>query len=141
MRNLLKSQHKGIGGLYFITVNIICSLIMVIALKLSWDSQAVAMADNLAYIASINTTVHSYIGNLGQYQLTNPSIPIKSGGTYNPLADFNEMLKKSGISASGTTSCEVVWTGNKTYIQFGEFTTSLSTKVRPHRQESVIEDY
>lgn len=140
MKNIFLSKHKGAGGLYFITVNIICSMIMLICLKLSWSSQVVAMADNLAYIASVNTTVTSYVSNVNSFTSTNPNIPNKKGGYYNPLNDFNTMLKESGLSQTGTATCEVTWTGNKTYIQFGEFETSLGTIVRPHRQESIIEN-
>lgn len=141
MKKILNQDHKGIGGLYFIMTNIICAMIMVIALQLSWDSQAVAMADNLAYITSINTTVHSYIGNVPSFNRTNPTITTRNGGSYSPLNDFNKMLRDSGISRTGASICTVRWTGSKTYIQIGEFETSLGTKVRPHQQESTVENY
>ena len=141
IKTIFNQKHKGIGGLYFMTTNIICALIMVIALQLSWDSQAVSMADNLSYIVSINTTVHSYVGNIPAFEKTNPTIAIKNGGNYNPLADFNKMIKQSGISANGASQCKVKWTGSKAYVQIGSFKTSLGTEVRPHQQESVIENY
>lgn len=145
MKNILNKKHKGIGGLYFITTNIICAAIMVLALKLSWDSQVIAMSDNLSYIVSINTTVNCYIGNIDPFEKeikeTDSPIKLKSGKGYNPLSDFNNMLKESGLSQNGASRCKIKWTGNKTYIQIGEFETSLQTKVRPHQQESVIENY
>ena len=141
MKKVLNQEHIGLGGLYFVLTNILCAIIMVISLQLSWDSQAVAMSDNLAYIVSINSTVHSYVGNVDPFNSTNPSISMRSGGTYSPLNDFNRMIRQSGISTSGSSVCTVKWDGHRTYIQMGEFTTSLGTKVRPHRQESVIENY
>lgn len=136
----LKEKHKGIGGLYFITTNIICSFIMVIALQLSWNSQVVAMADNLLYIASINHTVNNYIANTEPYD-EQTYYPSENSDTYNPLNDFNNMLKSAGLSKDGASECKVKWTGTKTYIQVSKFTTSLGTEVRPHQQESTIENY
>ena len=138
--NLLKQEHRAIGGLYFLTTNILCALILITVLQLSWNSQVVAMADNLAYITSINTSVHSYLANLQPYSTTNPSIPIKkTGGYYNPKDDFNRMIRQAGIS-NGASTCEVKWDGRKTYVQMGELETSLGTKITPHRQESIIEN-
>lgn len=134
-------EHKGVGGLYFIFTNIICSVIMLTSLQLSWDSQAVAISDNLSYIVSINTTVHSYIANEPPFNGGNHTIPIKSGGYYSPLNDFNSMLIQSGISKEGASNFKVIWDGNTAYIQIGEFKTSLGTKVRPHEQKSTIENY
>lgn len=139
--HIFNQNHKGVGGLYFVTTSIICSMIMTISLQLSWDSQVVSMADNLAYITSINTTVSSYVNKMDPYEVTNPVIYLNSGGTYEPLKDFNQMLKDSGISTEGSSYCQVKWTGRKTYIQFGPFKTSLNTEVAPHRQESIIENY
>lgn len=137
---LLKQEHRAIGGLYFLTTNIICAVILIVILQLSWNSQVVAMSDNLAYITSINTTVHSYLSNLAAYESINPSIPVKkTGGFYSPLDDFNRMIQEAGIS-NGASSCEVKWDGRRTYIQIGELETSLGTKITPHRQESIIEN-
>lgn len=141
MPKIFLQQHKGIGGLYFTFTSIISAVIMTLSLQLSWDSQAVAIADNLAYIASVNTTVNSYIANVPAYDSVNPSIPLKSGGNYEPLRDFNEMIVNAGISPTGASVCDVKWTGSGAYIKMGEFETTLGTKVRPHQQESVIESY
>lgn len=144
IKSIFNQEHKGIGGLYFLITNIICAVIMVIALQLSWDSQAVAMADNLAHIVSINTTVHCYTSNAPAFkeEIKKPdsSILTKYGVNYSPLDDFNKMIKQSGISSTGASECEVTWTGNRAYVQMGPFKTSLGTKVRPHQQESVIEN-
>lgn len=140
INNLFSKEHSGMGGLYFITTNTICAVLMLTALQLSWNSEAVAMADNIAYIASINCTVNSYITETPAFTSTNPSIKKSKGGNYNPLQDFNTMLQEVGLSSSGSDSCDVSWDGRGTQIQFSEFETSLGTKVRPHRQESIIED-
>lgn len=142
LENSLNKNHSGIGGLYFLTSAICCSVIMLIALQLSWDSQAVAMADNLAYITSINTTVVNYTIKNEDFNTPNPSIPKSNGGTYEPLKDFNNMLKDCGLSDSGSSVCYVTWNENKkqSTVQFGEFKTSLGTYVKPHRQESTIEN-
>lgn len=141
MKKLMLEEHNGVGGLFFVTTNIICAFIMTISLQLSWMSQAVAMSDNLAYIVSINSTVHNYVGNIPAYDKTNPAIPVKSTGkTYNPLSDFNNMLSQAGIARKGSSTAKVVWTGKATYVQFSEFETVLGSKVRPHQQESIIEN-
>lgn len=141
---ILENEHNGVGGLYFIFTTIICAFITVMVLELSWTSQAVAMADNIAYIVSINTTVHSYTGNVAPFErdFTNEStISTENKGNYNPLNDFNNMIKEAGLSKEGSKICSIKWTGKGTYIQFGEFETSLGIKVRPHEQQSIIEDY
>ena len=142
IKNIMNSNHDGFGGLYFIFTNMACAFIMFIALQLSWDSQAVAMADNLAYIANINVAVNSYTTKTEPFDsLVNPSIKKSKGGEYKPLNDFNNMLISTGLTKNGGSStCTVSWTGTKAYSQFGEFETSLGTKVRPHRQESIIEE-
>ena len=139
--NFLYNEHKGIGGLYFLIVNLICAITMLTSLQLSWDSQVVAVSSNLSYIVSINTTVHSYIANVPAFDNVNPSIPIRSGGSYIPLNDFNTMLLQSGISKDGAGICRVVWDGSSARVQIGEFTTSLGSKIRPHEQKSAIENY
>lgn len=137
----LGKQHKGVGGLYFIFSNIVAAVIMTTSLQLSWDSQVVAMADNLSYITSINTSAYSYISNVAPFNLANPSIPTKSGGTYKPLDDFNTMLEYAGISADGASSVRVTWDGNKATVQFGAVETTIGTTIYPHQQESNIESY
>ena len=142
VKRFLNQDHDGVGGLYFLTVNIICAVIMLICLQLSWDSEAIAISDNLAYITSINTTVNSYVNNKESFTSVNPSITKNAGGDYSPLNDFNSMLAQAGISRGGASSCKVTWdkSGRKTTIQFSEITTNLNTKITPHRQESIIED-
>lgn len=142
LREILKEEHAAVGGLYFITTNVICAFILSLTLQLSWTSQVVAMSDNLAYIVAINTAVHSYINKDPAYTLTNPSISIKATNSiYSPLNDFNNMLSDSGLGISSVQECVVEWTGTKVSVQFGEFTTILNIKVRPHIQNAVIETY
>lgn len=142
LKNALTSKHSGYGGLYFVTTNIICAFILTISLQMSWMSQAVAMADNLSYIVAINTTVHNYISNVPSYtNVVNPSVPIRTGGNYLPLNDFNKMLQQTGLSTSGTSSCTVSWNGRATTVQMESFRTILGTYVKPHKQNAVIENY
>lgn len=144
MKEIMLQEHKGIGGLYFLTTNLICAVIMSLSLQLSWSSQVVAIADNLAYIACINTTVHNYIGHVDSYDEINPSINvIATNSTYRTLDDFNRMINSAGISTSDSARCRVVWDdhSHQTRIQFSSFDTILGQKVKPHEQYSVIEDY
>ena len=131
----LRQEHRGIGGLYFITTMVICSFILFASVRLSWDSQAVAMADNLAYISSINVAVNSYMDNV--------RIPAGNYTGNLPLTNhpYNPMLRNAGL-ISGSDQCNecyVYWDGRNAVVQFGEFRTSLNSWVRPHQQESVIE--
>lgn len=141
MKNLLKKEHQGVGGLYFLMVNLICSCITIIALNLSWGSQVIAMADNIAHIVSLNVAVQSYIGNHDPYSGTNIVITNESGSVYNPLSDFNSMATSSGFAAAGASTCEISWDGDKATVQMGGFTTSLGTTIVPHIQNTVIEDF
>lgn len=136
---ILTKKHKGIGGLYFITTSIICAAIMTISFQLSWDSQVVAMANNLAYITSINATVNYYVNDIESFESYNPSTQLNNGENYSPLKEFNKMLKDAGLSQNGSSTCRVKWDGKETKIKFGEFKTSLNTYVKPHQQESIIE--
>lgn len=138
---ILNEEHKAIGGLYFVSVNILMSFILVICLHLSWSSSAIAMADNLAYVVSINCTVHNYVSNEAPYTRTNPSIKINKGGTYNPLYEFNKMASDSGIMKIPATKIEVKWDGKQTQIQVDGFETVLGDMITPHVQNSTIENY
>lgn len=140
MPNFLKQEHEGAGGMFFLTVSFACYIIMMWCLRLSWTSQAVAIADNLAYMTTINTTVHNYVEHKGSYNTTNPVINLRNGGSFNPLEDFNNMTSSIGIAKTKATECKVVWNGRQTSIQFGEFKTSLGITIRPHKQQSVIEN-
>lgn len=143
MTNKMKECHSGIGGLYFIVSMCICAFIMFAAVKLSWESQAVAISDNLAYIAAINIAANGYVDQVtlpaGTYNgdLPYPNHP------YNPLSDYNSMLRSAGIvdssPLSGCTDCHLVWDGHAAQVQFGPFRTTLGSYVMPHKQESVIE--
>lgn len=144
IRNRLSEIHSGYGGIFFMIVNFLCSVIMFYILRLSWDSQVIAISDNLAYIASVNTTVFNYTANKDSYVATNPSIYVRSDGTlYQPLADFNNMIHSVGIATSSCSQCTVVWDKSKgqTKLQFSSFDTILSTRVTPHQTDTVIEQY
>lgn len=147
MRKMLTDEHSGVGGMYFLMTMVICSFIMYAGVRLAWDSQAIAMADNIAYITSINVSVNGYLDNVkiphGTY---NGYLPQLTNHPYNPLADFNRMLKDAGlVSNSGAALGEVCqtveldWDGKRTWIQYGSFRSTLGTRIRPHEQESVIE--
>lgn len=142
LSSVLFEEHSGVGGLYFVTTNMICAFILTITLQLSWTSQVVAMADNFAYITSLNTAAYSYVGGEPAYTTTNPAIYIDSADTYyRPLSDFNKMLADSGIRTSPVTTCLVTWDGRRATVEFGEFNTILNVNVRSHRQEAIIETY
>jgi hypothetical protein len=142
IRECMHQEHRGIGGLYFITTMVICAFILFSTVRLSWDSQAVAMSDNLAYITSINVAVNGYIDNVyipaGNYPGPLPF----TNHPYNALADFNSMLRNAGI-ISGADSCSIAqisWNGRNAVVQYGEFRTSLGSMIMPHQQESIIEN-
>lgn len=140
--NFLKQKHNGFGGVYFLIVSFILSSILILCFRTSWASQVVAMSDNLAYIATINTAVHCFTENLGRYE----GIDTGSGiGNYSPLNDFNQMLENAGIVEGNKfpNECRVIWDDqSKTAtIQFGKFKTFLNLEVRPHEQQAVIEEY
>lgn len=142
MKKYLKKEHNGIGGLFFIMVSISCSFIMITSLNFAWSSRTIAMADNIAHIASINISVSSYLGNYSSYTMTgNPSIKMTSGETYNPLSDFNDMIASSGAGATGAEYVTITWDKiNKvSKVQFGPFESSLGSFIRPREQQSIIE--
>lgn len=148
MTEIMKQEHNGIGGLYFITTMLICSFILFVVVRLSWDSQVVAMTDNIAYIISINVAVNSYVDKVETYSDEygiNESIRYNVH-SYLPLNDFNGMLEKAGLISNGGNgqckSCEISWNSstNSAVVQFGTFQTVLGSYVRPHQQESVIEN-
>lgn len=146
IKKALADYHGGIGGLYFICTMVICAFIMFTAVKLSWDSQAIAIADNIAYITSINTTINGYIDNADSYNGTyNGNLPNLTNHPYAPLIDFNQMLTSLGIvEGGGCDRVYVQWTNRPTYgqsvLQYGEFKTRIGTWITPHEQESIIED-
>lgn len=136
----LTKEHVGFGGVYFIIVSILCSFITVVALTLGYNSQVVAIADNIAYIVSINVTVESYSSHCDEYQGTNLAIPCVTGGTYNPLADFNKMMGDLHLMNSACSSVYIDWDGYSATVQFGGFENRLGSVITPHSQESTIED-
>ena len=141
MLKALNSEHSGIGGLYFISTMVICSFIMFLSVRLSWDSQAIAMADNLAYITCINVAVDGYIDSaVVPYGVYNGGLPFTSH-PYSPLADYNQMMVDAGLTTNSNacTECRVSFDGMRAVVQYEEFRTSLGTYVRPHQQESTIE--
>lgn len=149
---MFKKEHKGIGGLYFISTSIICSIILSFTLQFSWASQASAMADNIAYIVSINCSAYSYLDNRDSYIAINPNYPSEFGSRYYPLDDFNSMAKKAGLTENGANEIIVTWRGNgygndntmphnSAKVQIGEFETSLGLTIKPKEQSSVIENY
>lgn len=141
-KRCMKQEHHGIGGLYFISTMIICAFILFSTVRLSWDSQAVAMADNFAYITSINISVNAYIDNViipaGNYP---GPLPL-TNHPYNALNDFNSMLQRAGVTSDPNACKEalVSWNGQSAIVQYGEFKTSLNSMIRPHQQESIIEN-
>ena len=126
--------------MYFITSAIVCSIITVIILNLSFNSQVVAMADNVAYITSINASVYNYTCGVDEYTATNPVIKNDLKDSYNPLADFNEMMNGLGVMISPATTVVVTWDGKKTIVQYGGFVNTLGSTIIPHQQESIIEN-
>ena len=150
MKNILKEEHKAIGGLYFLTTNYLMALILTLSLQYSWLSQSVAIADNLAYIAAVNTNITYYLNNSSYQDSHNPSITVQSDRSiYNPLNDFNNMIQSCGIAKdiNGNTSfssdCHVIYNPatRSTRIQFAPFDTILGITVTPHEQQAIIEDY
>lgn len=139
--NILNEEHNGFGGIYFLIINYLCAVIMSFCLQISWSSQAVAISDNLAYIAATNTLVRSYISNQGYYDQYNPIINTKSGN-YSPRNDFNHMLQTAGLASGHVDKCRVIYDPNKhkIRIQFGSFKTILGDYVTPHEQDTIIEE-
>lgn len=146
MMKVLMVHHGGVGGLYFICTMVICAFIMFAAVRLSWDSQAIAIADNVAYITSINTTINSYIDNADSYSGTYVgNLPNLTNHPYAPLLDFNQMMVSLGIvEGGGCDRVYVRWSNMPTYgqsvLQYGSFQTKIGTWITPHEQESIIED-
>lgn len=142
-KQILKQDHRGIGGLYFIVTMMICSFILLTTVRLSWDSQAISMADNFAHITAINTAVYAYTENIdtlnGNYL---GKLPPGDNKAYSPISDFTAMLQSAGIIQSGNKpdACRIVWDGKNCSIQYGKFKTTLGTYIRPHEQSSTIED-
>ena len=136
-------EHNGYGGIYFMTISIICALLTIVILRLSWASQVIAMADNIAYITCINTAANSYTYNLDSYNSTNPVLTSRSGDQYNPLSDFNSMMSSAGIKGSAPTECKVIWdkSNKKLSLQIGTFkTSSFNMDITPHVQNAIIEN-
>lgn len=138
--NIFKEEHHGAGGLYFIVTNIICALITTMVMALSFDSQVIAMADNLAYIVSINTSVYNYLSQENNYEKSNPSIEKGDGMYYYPLNDFNSMLKSTGLTNSNNavSTVTVTWDGTYSTLQFGSFKNMMGRDITPHKQTSTI---
>ena len=143
MKKIMYKEHNGYGGIYFMTISILCALLTIVILRLSWASQVIAMADNIAYITCINTAANSYTYNLESFDSTNPVLKSKSGDKYDPLKDFNSMMSSAGIKASAPTQCHVTWNKNtkKASLQIGTFKTStFKMNITPHLQNSIIEN-
>lgn len=139
---LLKEEHDGIGGLYFISVSVICSIITVIVTSLSYMSQIVTMADNYAYIVTINIASENYLCNNDSYNNAVNKTFTRNEKTYNPLNDYSNMLTKLKMVTKTPETVTISW--NKEHknviVQFSEFKDNLGNNITPHRQEAIIEN-
>lgn len=145
LKDCLLEEHTGIGGLYFVFANTACAFMLGMILQVAWMAHAVAVSDNMAQVVAINVAVHSYANNKPSFTQTNPNLVSNvSGFMYNPLNDFNQMLRTYGLSGVTTNqSSQVVVTWNAASrtasVQFSEFETTMHSLVTPHLQQSTIE--
>lgn len=117
---------------------------LIATVKLSWMSQAIGIADNMAQLVAMNVAVNSYLNNAGSYEIVNPVIVLNNdGSSYSPLLDFNEMLVDYGISTDGVNEIIVKWDSVRKVatVSFNEdgFVTTTGDRITPHDQESKIE--
>ena len=144
MKKLLLSEHEGYGGMYFIISAIVCALLMTFSLRLSWESQAIAICDNFEKIVALNTSTNCYLSNYSDFNEINPIISnVKDGRTYSPLNDFNDMIYNAGISDTGANKITVIWESSeaKVTLQVSEVTLNFGDSITPHIQEAIIETY
>ena len=141
MNKLMKIKHRGFGGMYFITTCFIGVVIMFITFRLSWASNVASMANNLSYIASINTSVKNYVNKVEPYtSVRNPSVVNKADGVkYSTLEDVRTMFKEAKIASVMPSSVTVTWSGKETVVKVGSFKDVLGQTITPEAQQSVIE--
>lgn len=141
MKKFMKVKHTGFGGIYFLTSAFIAAVIMFLTFRLSWASNVASISSNLAYIASINTSVKNYVNKVDPYtSQTNPTVVNKSDGvTYSTLEDMKDMLRESKIAATMPSTVTVTWTGKQTVVKVGTFKDILGQDITPEVQQSIIE--
>lgn len=141
MNKFMKIKHRGFGGLYFLTSTFLAAVILFFTFRLSWASNVASISNNLAYIASINTSVKNYVNKVDPYtSQVNPTVVNKSDGVaYSTLKDMQDMLKESKIASEVPNNVTVTWTGKQTVVKFGSFKDILGQEITPETQQSVIE--
>lgn len=144
LKHILTSEHEGYGGMYFIISAIVCASLMMFSLRLSWESQAIAICDNLEKIVALNTSANCYLSSYSDFNEINPIISdVKTGGNYDPLKDFNDLIINTGISDTGTTKINVIWNSSegKVTLQTDEVILKFGGPINPHKQSAIIETY
>lgn len=143
----IKHSHKGYGGMIFMITSLLSGITMLYAVTLSWNSNAIAMADNIAYITTVSTANELYTGNVPSFtkEDTNEIIKAPNGTIINPVGRYSDMLNSSRLIKGATpnpTRYAIKWNKQKgtCSIQFQGFETTVGDIVTPHRQEAVIEN-
>lgn len=146
----MRQKHRGLGGVYFIVASVLCAFMMTTVLRLSYDSQCISLADNMAKICTMNVTTMEYLNRTSSYtNQHNPSISISSysafgepDDTYNPISDYNNMLNSMGISSEDCSDVYITWNAAKktATVQFGAFKNNLGSEIKAHQQTYLVEN-
>lgn len=139
----LKQKRKGIGGMFFISVSLICAFIMTFVINISRQSTIISMADNISHVIATNLAIHSFNTSSSSYNLNgNPSVKTADGGMYNPISHFTEISKSYGFMKEAPKTCRISWNDkNKSLtLEMGEFVTDWGKTIKPHTQTTKIEN-
>ena len=140
MKNILKTKHAGVGGMFFLTIVSICVFCMTFSINISRTSTVIAISDNISNL--IATKVAIYCHNTTQSKFfqesENPSIKT-ADGFYYPLADFKNIANNYGFLSLAPSTCSVSFTpgiNDAATVSIGSFICDWGEKITPHTQTS-----
>lgn len=151
---MLKKKVKAMGGIFFITITLLMSIILTYTVRFSMNSSVSAIIDNISYLVCTEVAMYSYQTNEGSY-IKNGSVDIRkperlleaegaSSETYNVVSSFNNRLREYAGSyiVSGSQTCKVEWNSNfrTATLTLGPIQTNWGSTIYPKEQMTIIED-
>ena len=142
---MLKTKRKGVGGLLFIVVGLIMSIIFSYTIRFGITSSVSAIINNMAHITCTEVAMYSYQTKSRGYTISgNPTIEKPYGDTgYNVLNEFNNKINiGSGFISSGASHCTIEWDPlyKTATLAMGPVKTIWGDDICPMIQKAIIED-
>ena len=143
LNKTLNTKVKAVGGVYFLTVNILAVFLMVFVISMSKISLATSISNNLAHVVCTKIAINAYNTGSGDFSGSGDSgIETADGRIYYPNIDFYNMAKDYGIAGSIPTGTTYSWDKNEgtAELQIGKFSTFEGKIIKPQQQKTRIEN-